>query len=111
MTRTRGIVAISIGNLLEWYDFTVYALFAGYLAGNFFPAGRDPAAALLETFLVFGGFAPSILTWFTQRSTGALFAPAWYVMLAAVVALAAVPFLKAVGTTGGGAPSSTSERH
>jgi MFS transporter, MHS family, proline/betaine transporter len=50
----RGIVAASIGNMLEWYDFSVYALFAGYIAGSFFPAGDDPTSKLLKTFLVFG---------------------------------------------------------
>ena len=39
--------------MLEWYDFTVYALFAGYIAGNFFP-GDDKNTRLLKTFLVFG---------------------------------------------------------
>ena len=39
--------------MLEWYDFTVYALFAGYIAGNFFPGG-DPSTQLLKTFLFFG---------------------------------------------------------
>src|ERR1700729_3951875 len=39
--------------MLEWYDFTVYALFAGYIAGNFFP-GDDPNTRLLKTFLFFG---------------------------------------------------------
>ncbi len=51
--KTRAIVATSIGNMLEWYDFTVYALFAGYIAGNFFP-GDDSNTRLLKTFLVFG---------------------------------------------------------
>src|ERR1700685_1733784 len=51
--KTRAIVATSIGNMLEWYDFTVYALFAGYIAGNFFPS-HDANTRLLETFLVFG---------------------------------------------------------
>ena len=51
--KTRAIVATSIGNMLEWYDFTVYALFAGYIAANFFP-GSDPGTQLLETFLFFG---------------------------------------------------------
>jgi len=51
--KTRAIVATSIGNMLEWYDFTVYALFAGYIAGNFFP-GDDKNTRLLKTFLVFG---------------------------------------------------------
>ncbi len=50
---TRAIVATSIGNMLEWYDFTVYALFARYIATNFFP-GDDPNTRLLETFLFFG---------------------------------------------------------
>ena len=53
MTKTRAIVATSVGNMLEWYDFTVYALFAGYIAANFFP-GSDPGTQLVETFLFFG---------------------------------------------------------
>lgn len=51
--KTRAIIATSIGNMLEWYDFTVYALFAGYIAANFFP-GSDPGTQLVETFLFFG---------------------------------------------------------
>jgi MFS transporter, MHS family, proline/betaine transporter len=51
--KTRAIVATSIGNMLEWYDFTVYALFAGYIAANFFP-GDGPDARLVKTFLFFG---------------------------------------------------------
>ncbi|MGH8240419.1 MAG: MFS transporter, partial [Steroidobacteraceae bacterium] len=39
--------------MLEWYDFTVYALFATYIAGSFFPSG-DPATGLLKALLVFG---------------------------------------------------------
>ena len=50
---TRAILAASIGNLLEWYDFSVYALFAVYLGANFFPAGSS-AAGLVKAFLVFG---------------------------------------------------------
>jgi hypothetical protein len=34
---TRAILAASVGNLLEWYDFSVYALFAIYIAADFFP--------------------------------------------------------------------------
>jgi len=51
---TRSIVATVIGNMLEWYDFTVYALFAAYIAGSFFPATDEPGSRLLKTFLVFG---------------------------------------------------------
>jgi MHS family proline/betaine transporter-like MFS transporter len=38
---------------------------------------------------VFGGFAPAILTWLTEN-TGTRFAPAWYVMIASVVAMVAL---------------------
>lgn len=52
-SKTRAIVAISIGNMLEWYDFAVFALFAGYIARNFFP-DDNPGTGLLKAFLVFG---------------------------------------------------------
>ena len=51
---TRAIVATSIGNMLEWYDFTVYALLARYIAENFFPPRDDANTRLIETFLFFG---------------------------------------------------------
>jgi MFS transporter, MHS family, proline/betaine transporter len=53
LNKTRAVVATSIGNMLEWYDFTVYALFAGYIAQNFFP-DDGPDARLIKTFLFFG---------------------------------------------------------
>ena len=61
-----------------------------------FPTGvRSTGTSLVynAAFTVFGGFAPAILTWFTDRSGGSVFAPAWYVMLGAVVGIAAIPFL------------------
>jgi MHS family proline/betaine transporter-like MFS transporter len=42
---------------------------------------------------IFGGFAPAILTWFTQVSGGSVFAPAWYVMAAAALALFSIMYL------------------
>jgi MHS family proline/betaine transporter-like MFS transporter len=51
--KTRAIVATSIGNMLEWYDFTIYALLARYIAANFFPSD-DPTTRLLQTYLFFG---------------------------------------------------------
>lgn len=42
-------------------------------------------------FTIFGGFAPSILTWIGQRAGASVLAPAWYVMLAAAVALISIP--------------------
>jgi hypothetical protein len=33
----RLVVAISVGNALEWYDITVYGYFAAYISQAFFP--------------------------------------------------------------------------
>jgi MFS transporter, MHS family, proline/betaine transporter len=52
--RLRGvIVAATIGNVLEWFDFLVYGFFAVYIAEVFFPAS-DPTVSLLVTFGTFG---------------------------------------------------------
>lgn len=62
-----------------------------------FPTGvRATGMSLVYNgaFTLFGGFAPMILTWLTQRSGGSIYSPAWYVMLAAAVALIAIPFLR-----------------
>jgi len=50
---TRVIVAASIGNMLEWYDFIVYAMFAIPISHAFFP-GKTDFTSLLETFITFG---------------------------------------------------------
>lgn len=49
----RAIVAACVGNAFEWYDFTVYALFAIYIAKAFFPGG-DATTELVKAFLAFG---------------------------------------------------------
>ncbi len=36
----RLIIATTIGNALEWLDFSAYALFAVFIAREFFPADR-----------------------------------------------------------------------
>ncbi|WP_066015417.1 MFS transporter [Endozoicomonas atrinae] len=48
--RLVGITAL--GGLLEYYDFIIFALMAGYLANNFFPS-TDPHTSLLTTFATF----------------------------------------------------------
>jgi MFS transporter, MHS family, proline/betaine transporter len=53
LARRRAIGAAVIGNVLEWYDFAVYAFLATVLAKKFFPSG-DELSALLATFAVFG---------------------------------------------------------
>jgi MHS family proline/betaine transporter-like MFS transporter len=47
------IVAATIGNVLEWFDFLVYGYFAVYIAAAVFPA-HDPTVSLLITFGTFG---------------------------------------------------------
>jgi MFS transporter, MHS family, alpha-ketoglutarate permease len=50
--RLTAIFGGSIGNLIEWYDWYVYATFSLYFARAFFPAG-DQTAQLLNTAAVF----------------------------------------------------------
>jgi len=50
--RVFAIVAASSGNLVEWFDFYVYAFCAIYFAPAFFPKS-DPTAQLLNTAGVF----------------------------------------------------------
>ncbi|MQA16676.1 MAG: MFS transporter [Pseudonocardiaceae bacterium] len=48
----RALYAAGVGNLLEWYDFAVFAFLTPVIADLFFP-NADPIAALLATFAVF----------------------------------------------------------
>ncbi|HZK91662.1 MAG TPA: MFS transporter [Stellaceae bacterium] len=50
---SRVIVAATIGNVLEWFDFLVYGYFAVTIAEVFFPVG-NPTVSLLITFGTFG---------------------------------------------------------
>ena len=50
--RLTNIVGGSAGNLVEWFDWYVYAAFALYFAPSFFPKG-DQTAQLLSTAAVF----------------------------------------------------------
>src|SRR5436305_13639138 len=49
----QAVGAAVIGNVLEWYDFAVYAYLAGVIGKNFFPSGND-ITQLLAAFAVFG---------------------------------------------------------
>ncbi len=51
--RRRVIIATSIGNALEWFDFVVYGFLAVTMARLFFPAS-DGVTALLLVFATFG---------------------------------------------------------
>ncbi|MDR3523239.1 MAG: MFS family transporter [Acetobacteraceae bacterium] len=50
--RVAGVISASAGNLIEWFDFFVYAYTAIYFAGAFFPKG-DKLSQLLSTAGVF----------------------------------------------------------
>ena len=64
LRRLRSIVGGSAGNLVEWYDWYVYAAFAFYFADDFFPKG-DSTAQLLNTAAIFavGFFARPLGAW------------------------------------------------
>jgi MFS family permease len=51
--RLRSLLAVSLGNGLEMYDFTVFALFAIQIGKAFFPS-QDPRTSLLAAFATFG---------------------------------------------------------
>lgn len=48
----RSLAASAVGNLLEWYEWSIYAVFAPFIAAAMFSPG-DPVSALLSTFAVF----------------------------------------------------------
>jgi MFS transporter, MHS family, proline/betaine transporter len=52
-SRLMTIAAMATGNVLEFYDFAVYAYLASILGRNFFPSGSE-TISLLSTFAVFG---------------------------------------------------------
>ena len=52
MSRSRLIAAGTIGNVLEWYDFSIYGFFALQIGATFFPSG-DRIAEALAAFSVF----------------------------------------------------------
>jgi len=88
--KSLAIIAASVGNMLEWYDFSVYALFATYIAANFFP-NSDPSLALLKTFLTFG-------VGFVIRPVGALVIGAYGDWAGRKAALMLTIVLMAIGT-------------
>jgi MFS transporter, MHS family, proline/betaine transporter len=53
LMRRRIVISSTIGNALEWFDFTVFGLFAGIIGKLFFPAD-NPSSSLLLTFATFG---------------------------------------------------------
>ncbi len=48
----RSLIAGFSGNILEWYDFTVYGFFATVIGSQFFP-DEDKVVQLISTFGIF----------------------------------------------------------
>ncbi|MBG6093017.1 MFS transporter [Actinomadura viridis] len=51
-SKSRMFFSVNLGNALEWYDWAVFAIFAGYFAGDFFDTGND-VSNLLSVLAVF----------------------------------------------------------
>ncbi len=88
--RNRAIVAGVIGNILEWFDFGVYAYFVPVISQLFFPA-NDPLSSLLLTFAVFG-------VGFVMRPVGSILFGIYGDRFGRRRALSAVIFLMAFST-------------
>jgi len=86
----RAIGAAAIGNALEWYDFSVYALFAIYIAKTVF-VGGNTVTALVRAFLVFG-------VGFIARPIGAIVLGAYADQAGRRAALTLSLILMALGT-------------
>ena len=63
-SKWRVVLAVSIGNALEWFDFVIFGYFALAIAKQFFPAD-DPISSLLMSLAVFGAA-------FVMRPLGAI---------------------------------------
>ncbi len=50
----RAVVAATVGNALEFYDFITFAFFAIQIGKAFFPAGGDPFLSLMGSLATFG---------------------------------------------------------
>ena len=51
-SRKKSLFASSVGNVLEWYEWSAYAVFAPFIAAAMF-SQTDPVSALLSTLAVF----------------------------------------------------------
>jgi MFS transporter, MHS family, proline/betaine transporter len=88
---TRIIVAASLGNALEWFDFLIYGYFAVTISKVFFPSG-DETASLLATF---GTFSVSFLV----RPIGAIVIGAYTDRAGRKAGLTLSIMLMVIGTT------------
>src|SRR5215475_6113324 len=86
----KAVVAGTIGNVLEWYDFGVYGYLATTMSQLFFP-GEDKTISLLKAFAVFG-------VGFVMRPIGSILFGIYGDRYGRRKALSAVIFLMAFST-------------
>src|SRR5512144_2701586 len=93
----RAVVAAVIGNVLEWYDFAVYAFVATIIARKFFPQ-TDQVTALLSTFLAYGlGFVARPLGGIILGRVGDTHGRNIALMAAGTVLIGILPTYAAIG--------------
>jgi MHS family proline/betaine transporter-like MFS transporter len=90
-TLARIIVAASLGNALEWFDFLVYGYFAVTISKVFFPSGNETASLLLTL----GTFGVSYLV----RPLGAILIGAYTDRAGRKAGLTLSILLMVIGTT------------
>lgn len=88
--RTAAIIAAIIGNALEWFDFTVFGLFASQIGKAFFPV-RTELTSLLLALATFG-------VGFVLRPVGALVLGHYADRAGRRAALSLIILLMSVGT-------------
>jgi MFS family permease len=102
----QAVGAAVIGNVLEWYDFAVYAYLAGVIGKNFFPSDNE-TVQLLGAFLVFGlGFVARplggiVIGWIgDQKGRKVSLLLTIFLMAAGTVLIGLVPSYASIGVLG-----------
>ncbi|WP_245256488.1 MFS transporter [Bartonella tamiae] len=88
----RDVIAVAIGNAVEFYDFIVYTTFAVMIGQTFFPS-ENPLSSLLFSVTAFG-------VGFVARPLGAIFIGAYADKSGRKPAMLLTMFLMAAGTGG-----------
>ncbi|MET4590794.1 MFS transporter [Arthrobacter sp. 754] len=103
----RGLLALGLGNTLEWYDWMVFGLLSAFIGPKFFPS-QDPVTATLSALAVFAvGFAfrplGGILLGTLADKLGRRKVMLWSIMMMAVTTLviALCPTYDQIGAAAG----------
>jgi len=103
VVRKRHLIAISLGNALEFYDFLTYSFFAVYIGRVFFPSDQ-PSTSLILSLAIFGvGFITRPLGgWVVGRMGDRLgrrsaMMTSFFLMGVAIIGLALTPSYAAIG--------------